>query len=123
MGRRKGPLRAVLLPGWTTPRAAPLGGGAVLERDDLIHDRLEAPGEEQAHHVVEFAPVRHGRADDVDLLPEHDTDVGLYDRSGRGAARDEPAALPERPERLLPRLGAHVLEDDVHAPLGGLLVD
>src|SRR5574341_2695152 len=99
---------------------APLGGRAVLEGDDLVHDRLEAPREEQAHHVVELLPVRHRRAEDVDLLPEDLADVRLADRPRRRAAGDEPAALAQRAERLPPGRGADVLEDDVHAAPAGL---
>src|SRR5262249_49417802 len=44
-------------------------------------------------------------------------------RSRGGAARDEPAAALERPDRVLPGGGAHVLEDDVDAALVGGVED
>jgi hypothetical protein len=46
-----------------------------------FEDRLEPAREEQSHHVVELTPVLHRGADDVDLLPEHERDQRLADRS------------------------------------------
>jgi len=84
---------------------------------------LEPAREEQSHHVVELAPVGHRGADDVDLLPEHERDERLADRSRGGAARDEPAAALERAESSLPGGRARVLEDDVDAALAGGVKD
>src|SRR5262245_27075171 len=84
---------------------------------------LEPAREEQSHHVVELAPVGHRGADDVDLLPEHERDERLAVRSRGGAARDEPAAALERPDRVLPGGRAHVFEDDVDAALVGGVED
>src|SRR3989442_1014920 len=78
-----------------------LGGGAVLEGHDLVHDGPELAVEEQTYDVVELPAVGHGRADDVDLVPEDDADVGLGEGAGGRAAGDEPAPLAHRAEGLL----------------------
>src|SRR5437899_5467769 len=89
----------------------------LLEREYAIHHRSQLPGAQHPHDLAVFRLVSHGRAQDTPLVPEEPPQVDGHVRAGGGAATHEPAAPPQRPQRLLPRRLTDVLDDDVAAAL------
>src|SRR2546422_8039220 len=76
-------------------------------------------GAEHPHDLAVLRLVSHGRAEDAPLIPVERPQVDGHVGAGGGAATHEPAAPPQRPQRLLPRCLTDVLDDDVRAALVG----
>src|SRR5574340_640800 len=86
----------------------------LLDREDAVHHGLETPHEHELHHLLELPLVCHRGAEDGELSPEHIPQVDLGHWPRRGPRDDDTPALPERPNAILERRLAHVVQDHVH---------
>src|SRR5205814_9674034 len=105
-------------------RGQPLESVAgVDQREDTVDDWRQTTSLQLGHNGVELGVVPHRRSQDVPLIPEQATDVGVDDGARRRAAGHEAAAPSKRVQRLAPGCDADVVDDHVNATLAGLVAN
>src|SRR3989442_15157418 len=66
----------------------------LLEREDAVHDRLEAAHEHELHYLLELPLVRHPGPEDREPVAIQVTGVELEHVGARGACDDDPGSSP-----------------------------
>src|SRR2546425_13205861 len=89
----------------------------LLNREDAVHDRLEAAHEDELHDLLELPLVRHRGPEDGELAPEQVAGVELEHRAARGARDDDPATFPQGSDRGFERGLPDVVDNHVDPAL------
>jgi hypothetical protein len=100
---------------------ATIGRGGGSDRDNLIDLRSKQSCIAEGGNFGEFVRGSHRRPEERPLEPEEPTKVEVDHRSAGGAARHEPPAGTECPERSTPRRGADTVDNDIDAATEMLL--
>ena len=84
--------------------------GDLIQRQDVVDDRTQAPCLNVPHDLVQFGQATHGRAEDREQFEEDEAEVEGDVAAGRRAAGDEASAAGERTDGAIERVGANVLD-------------
>src|SRR2546425_11002827 len=84
----------------------------LLEREDPVHDRLEAAHEHELHDLLELPLVRHRRPEHGELPPEQISRVEFEHRTGRRTRDHDATTFPEASYGVFEGRLADVVHDD-----------
>jgi len=96
-----------------------VGGGALVEGPDFVHDRNEAALGNELEDDAEFVPGAHVGAEDGKLAIEEEANVEFGVRASGGTAGDETSGGGKAFDAFAPGGFADVFEDDVDAAIVG----
>ncbi len=94
-----------------------MGVGGFRERKDAIDDGFQFTGGDEFHDRVQLGFRAHVGTEERKLAAEKEAEVDLGVKAGSGATGHQPAPGSEAGEAFVPRGGADVLENDIHAAL------